>query len=204
MSARSNDDFFELASTLRACRTFTDQAVGDDELSRILDAATRAPSAENAQPWHFVVVRDADRRRRIAALMGGLWDRFGREHSRSRLSDDVFAAVDDGFGGGLVTAPVLVVVCGDTEQSRPEVLPSSVYPAVQNLLLAAHAQGLGSVLTTIAAVDPVALRELIEAPESIVPMAVVPIGHPARALGPSRREPLATKTSLDRYGTPWP
>lgn len=203
MSDQPSSDFFELAATLRACRAFTDEPVGDDDLERVLDAATRAPSAENAQPWHFVVVRDQARLAHIAGLMRGRWERFGREYSRGRLPDEVFDAVDSGFAEGLGSAPVMVVVCGDTTRSAAEVLPSSIYPAVQNLLLAAHARGLGTVLTTIATVDPVALREAIAAPETMVPMAVVPMGHPARSLGPSRREPVATRTSLDTYGTPW-
>jgi nitroreductase len=197
-------DFFELARTLRAHRAFTTAAVTDDQLTRILDAAVRAPSAENTQPWHFVVVRDQQRREAIAQIMQAAWAGYGREWSRPRLSEGVFADVDRGFAGGLARAPVMIVVCGDTEAAHPDALASSIFPAVQNLLLAAHALGLGAVLTTIAAVDPPTLRAAIDLPDTLLPMAVVPIGHPARALGPSRRVAATDKASLDSYGSPFP
>ena len=195
--------FFELARTLRAHRRFDDRPVSDDDLALVLDAATRAPSAENRQPWHFVVVRDDDRRARLAALMAELWDRFGRDHSRPRLEPGLFDDVDRGFADGLVGAPVFVVVCGDHRLAAGG-LESSVFPATQNLLLAVHQLGMGAVLTTIAAVDPGRVRAVVDAPEDVEPMAIVPIGWPARALGPSRRAPLSTRVSLETYGEAWP
>jgi nitroreductase len=98
---------------------------------------------------------------------------------------------------------VLVVVCGDTSFCLEPVLEASVYPAVQNLLLAAHALGLGSALTTLATGFDAELRELLDLPDHVRALAVVPLGHPARTLGPPRREPVAGKTHRDRFGTPW-
>ncbi|MGI9601209.1 MAG: nitroreductase family protein, partial [Acidimicrobiales bacterium] len=184
-------DFFAVVNGQRACREFTDTPVGDEDLALVLEAATRAPSAENRQPWHFVVVRDRQRRHAIGEVIGEVWRKGGQAWSRERLAPDLFADVDQGLRGGLIDAPVLIVVCGDTDVTDAGVLASSIYPATQNLMLAAHALGLGSVLTTIATIDPAPVRELIAAPAAIVPMAIVPIGHPARALGRSRRQPIA-------------
>ena len=121
----------------------------------MLDAAVHAPSAENAQPWVFVVVRDADQRRRIAELTRRLWDGGAGQHSRARLAADLFAEVDSSVRSGFGGAPVLVVVAGDgRDATTRRMLGASIFPAVQNLLLAANALGYGSALMTLAAVAP--------------------------------------------------
>jgi nitroreductase len=119
------------------------------------------------------------------------------------LSPEVFAKVEAGATGGIANAPVIVVVCGDTSECVEAVLESSVWPAVQNLLLAAHALGLGSALTTITTVFGDELRSLLALPDHVRPLGVVPLGRPAKPLGPPRRAPVAEKTFRDRYGTPW-
>ena len=81
---------------------------------------------------------------------------------------------------------------------------SSVFPAVQNLLLAAHALGLGSTLTTLPVLGGHELSELLGLPDGVEPLAVVPLGHPAMPLGRPRRRPLSEKAHLDRYGVPFP
>ena len=78
-----------------------------------------------------------------------------------------------------------------------------MFPAIQNLLLAATARGLGSCLTTIATFRADDVRTLVGFPETIDPLAIVPVGHPARALGRSRRDPAATKTFVDDYSQLW-
>ena len=92
---------------------------------------------------------------------------------------------------------------GDTSLTDPGSLAASVFPATQNLLLAAHALGLGSLMSTLATVRGPELAALLELPEHLRPMAVVPIGHPARALRAPRRTPVAEKAFRDRYGTRW-
>lgn len=192
--------FFDVVLRQRACREFAPDPVPDEHVARMLDAAVHAPSAENAQPWVFVVVRDADRRQSIAELTRRLWDGGAADHSRPRLAADLYAdvagAIRSGFGG----APVLVVVAGDgRDRTTRATLPASVFPAVQNLLLAANALGYGSALTTLTTVAAAELRALVELPEGLAPMAVVPIGRPARALGPPRRLPAVDRTFVDRY-----
>jgi nitroreductase len=112
--------------------------------------------------------------------------------------------VDEGAMGGIAAAPVLVVVCGDARLAFPQSIPSSVFPAVQNLLLAAHALGLGSTLTTLPALAGDGLASLLGLPPEVVPVAVVPLGHLPAPLGPPRRRPLTEKAHLDRYGNAFP
>ncbi|HUA94509.1 MAG TPA: nitroreductase family protein [Acidimicrobiales bacterium] len=196
-------DFFHVVLSQRACRRFSDRSVDDELVSRCLTAATHAPSAENRQPWVFVVVREAALREAVGDLTRRLWRQAGRQHSEGRLSRALLADVEQGAEGGIAGAPVLVVVCGDARIGLEPTLPSSVYPAVQNLLLAANACGLGSAMTTLATVAAGELRELLDLPEEVHPMAVVPLGWPAAPPGPPRRLPLAERAHRDRYGNGW-
>jgi nitroreductase len=200
----SEAGFFEVVLRQRACRSFADEDVPDDDLVRMLDAAVHAPSAENAQPWVFVVVREPARRAAVADLTRRLWEGGARASVEARLDrrllDEVDRATASGFGG----APVLVVVAGDTRGGTPRrALPSSILPAVQNLLLAAAALGYGSALTTLATFAAPELRSLLELPEGVEPLVVVPVGRPARPLGPPRREPVGVKAHRERYGEPF-
>ncbi len=196
-------DFFELVRTQRANRQYTDAPVDDADLEKILDAAVHAPSAENRQPWEFVVVRDASARATLGALMARAWDGGGKQWSQSRLSADLLADVDHGMHGGFAGAPVIVVVCVDVERGSEATIGSSIFPAVQNLLLAATALGLGSALTTIAIGFDAELRALLGLPDHVRPVAMVPLGRPARALGRSRRDPASAHTHREQYGTRW-
>ncbi len=198
-----SDDFFDLAARQRAHRAFTNDPVDDATIERLLDAAVRAPSAENMQPWEFIVVRAAAARARIGTLMVQAWEGGGRHFSEGRLPPGMLADVDAGIRGGVAGAPVVIVVCADLERGHEATIGSSIFPAVQNLLLAATALGLGSALTTIATSFAHELRALLELPERVRPAAVVPIGHPARALGPSRRNPATTHMHRDHYNNPW-
>lgn len=148
----------------------------------------RAPSAANSQPCVFVTVTDPDRRTALGAIVEAAWRLGGRAWSEHHLTGALLAEVDDGATGGIASAPVIVVVCGDPDRSPRPALGASVFPAVQNLLLAATAAGLGSAMTTLGADDP-SLHTLLGLDGSLVPMAIVPLGHPVTRLGPNRREP---------------
>jgi nitroreductase len=202
-STTTSADFFDVVLRQRATRQFNDQPVSEALIERCLQAAVHAPSAENRQPWVFVVVRDAHLRATIGDLSRRAWRQGGRQHSEGRLSPSLLRDVDRGAEGGIGSAPVIVVVCGDADIGLESTLPSSVYPATQNLLLAATALGLGSAMTTLATLFADELRDLLELPPSIRPMAVVPIGWPNRPLGPPQRLPLRERAYRDRYGSPW-
>lgn len=200
----SGPPFFDVVRTQRACRAFSADPVSDAEVESVLRAATHAPSAENRQPWQFVVVRDPAVRTALHDVAEAAWAAGGRAFSEGRLPDTLLAEVDAGYaGGGYRSAPVLIVVCADLDRCLPATVASSVFPCVQNLLLAAHALGLGSALTTLGASAGPEVRAILGLPETVTPQVVVPLGRPARALGPPRREPVAAHTHRDRFGDPW-
>jgi nitroreductase len=119
------------------------------------------------------------------------------------LSPALLRDVDRGATGGIAGAPVNIVVCGDTERGLEATIPSSIFPAVQNLLLAATALGLASALTTITTGYRAELQAVLALPAHVVPVAIVPIGHPARPLGPPRRAPFTQHTHREQYGLGW-
>jgi nitroreductase len=196
-------DFFDVVRAQRACRSFRPEPVPDEVVEQLLEAATHAPSAENRQPWVFVVVRDDRQRAELGELTRRAWEGGGRRHSEPRLAPGLLADVDHGATGGVAAAPVVVVVCGDTEAVSPTVLEASVYPAVQNLLLAAGALGLGSALTTLPLAFGADMARVLGLPEALRPMAVVPIGPPARPLGTPRRRPVSEVAHRERFGAGW-
>ncbi len=196
-------ELFDVIGAQRACRSFLTDPVTDADLERVLDAAVHAPSAENRQPWEFVIVRDAAARAAIGGLMNRGWNATGREFSSARLSPALLADVDHGATGGIAAAPVHLVVGADTHRGLAATSAESVFPAVQNLMLAAGALGLGTALTTIAVGFGDELRTIVGFPDHVRPMAVIPIGHPARPLGPPRRDSFATRSHRERYGSPW-
>jgi nitroreductase len=114
----------------------------------------------------------------------------------------MFEDVERGAMGGIAGAPVVVVVGGDTSRAHPNVLEASVWPAVQNLLLAANGLGLGAALTTLTTSADELGTELA-LPDSVRPLAVVPLGWPERKLRPPRRAPVAEKTFRERFGERW-
>jgi nitroreductase len=196
-------DFFAVARSQRAHRSFTADPVPDGDLARILEAASWAPSAENSQPWVFVVVRDPARRAALDDLARRLWSAGAKDATAHRSPAHVVADVDRATEAGFGGAPVVVVVAGDTSRCHHASLASSVFPAVQNLLLAAGALGYGTALTTLATLATDEVREVLDLPATVDPLAIIPVGRPARPLGPSHREPVASRSHLDGYGRPF-
>jgi nitroreductase len=198
-----SDSFFDVVARQRAYRSFSEEPVDDETIAHILTAATFAPSAENKQPWEFVVVRDADTRAAIGDLSRRAWEARGRAFSETRLTPAMLADVDRGAMGGVADAPVNIVVCADVHRGLEATIPSSIFPATQNLLLAATAFGLGSALTTITTGFRAEMQAILGLPDHVWPIALVPLGHPARPLGPPRRAPFTDRTHRDRYNHPW-
>ncbi|EUA26638.1 nitroreductase family protein [Mycobacterium intracellulare] len=178
----------------------------DSDVEQMLAAAVHAPSAENTQPWTFIVVRDDRNRALLAAWWTETWNAGGGDFVKQSVEDKALVA-DLEFGcsqGGFAAAPVVIVVCADTDRVPEIYAPPSIYPAVQNMLLAAADLGYGSCLTTgmtTFGVDQV--RELLELPQNLIPMAAVYVGVPARKLAPPRRRPATSLTCRERFGTPW-
>jgi len=196
-------EFFDVAHRQRAYRYLLPDPVPEALIERILDVAVRAPSAQNTQPWEFVVVQDPEARTSLAEHAQKLWETFGREYSRPEVDTYQWSDTDAWATGSFARAPVMIVVCGDTREMDETRLGSSIFPAVQNILLAALDLGLGSLLSSLPIVSADEPRRILGLPEHLLPMAVIPIGVPERRLGPPKRIPFAQKTHRDRYGTPW-
>lgn len=202
MAEPAGESMLGVILTQRACRSYTDEPVPDRDLATIIGAASHAPSAENRQPWIFVVVDDPLVRSAIDDLSRHIWGAGGRSHSEASLPPAFFVGVDRFFTAGHGGAPRLVVVAGDgRDGSKPALLASSVFPAVQNLLLAASALGYGSTMTTLAAQAPTELAEILDLPAKVLPLAVIPIGRPSHPLGPPRRRPVGEIAHRNRFGT---
>jgi nitroreductase len=197
----------EVMRAQRACRRFDpDGKVLDSDIEQMLQSAVHAPSAENTQPWSFVVVRDADTRRLLADWWTETWNAGGGDFIKQSLDDRALVYdLEYGFNrGGFAAAPVVVVVCADTERVPEIYAPSSIYPAVQNLLLAAADLGYGSCLTTgltTFGVDRV--RERLALPDTLLPMAAVYLGPSAKKLTPPRRRPALDVTHREKFGVAW-
>lgn len=200
-------DLLAVMQAQRACRRFdSDARVDDSDLEQMLEAAVHAPSAENTQPWAFVVVRKQETRVQLADWWTEMWNAGGGDFVRQSLDDKVLVAdLEYGFTrGGFAAAPVVIVVCADTERVPEIYAASSIYPAVQNLLLAAADLGYGTCLTTgltTFGVDRV--REKLQLPDTLLPMAAVYLGVPARKLAPPRRRPAREATFREMFGAPW-
>lgn len=191
----------------RACRRFDSaEKVPDSDVEQMLTAAVHAPSAENTQPWSFIVVRADESRKLLADWWTEAWNAGGGDFIKGSLEDQALIAdLEFGFNrGGFAAAPVVIVVCADTDRVAEIYAPSSIYPAVQNLLLAAADLKYGTCLTTgltTFGVDRV--RELLELPQSLIPMAAVYVGRPAKKLSPPRRRPATEVTYREKFGATW-
>lgn len=196
-----------LVAAQRACRRFDpDAKVSDDDIEQMLQLAVHAPSAENTQPWSFVVVRDEESRKLLADWWTEAWNAGGGDFVRTSLGDR--ALIDDlefGFArGGFAAAPVVIVVCADMDKVMEVYAPSSIYPAVQNILLAAADLGYGSCLTTgLTTFGVERVRERLELPATHLPMAAVYVGRSAKKLSPPRRRPATDVTYREKFGAAW-
>ncbi len=200
-------DLFDAMHTQRAVRRFKPDPVPSEVVSRILDAATRAPSGGNSQTWSFVVLRDAEVRRQVGALYKDAWDAGGIARFTSD-PDPAKARVyksAEYLAERMGEAPVLILACIESGGRGPSLTTgASIYPAVQNLMLAARALGLGTVITTIHRGREREIRELLGIPEDVTTAALIPMGYPAEGagFGPVRRRPASEVTYVDRWGQP--
>jgi nitroreductase len=203
-------DFFEVVTTQRAIRRLKPDPVPDVLIRRILDAAVCAPSGGNRQNWGFVVVRDPATRTRL----GEIYRECFSELLKVPYYRDAAAAPPDSPAGKVLAsarhlaehlgeAPVLILACVSADGTRPTLLTgASIYPAVQNILLAARALGLGSCLTTIHRFRDQLVRELLGIPPEFETAALIPLGWPLGKFGRPPRRPFSEVTYADRWGAP--
>ena len=207
--------------TQRAVRRLRTDPVPTDVLSRILQAGAWAPSGGNVQPWRMVVVKDPAIRKGIGELYRPQWAKYGagsrkqleRLEGEAKAKQARMLEAADYLGEHLGDAPVILVFCfnpnlmaiTDANLGRASVVGGgSVYPAVQNIMLAARAEGVGCVLTTLLCFEEDAMKQLLGIPDDWFTCGVVPLGYPERGgYGPTSRRPVAKLAFGDRWGSPF-
>lgn len=203
--------------TTRSVRRFRPDPIPDDVVAKLVEAATRAPSGRNAQSWRFVVVKDPGVRKQLGAVYKEAWDEYSPPSRLAAIADPrERRRVESAFHLGAHMgdeAPVLVMVCAPAEQAASgagsaatRTAGASIYPAVQNLLLAARAHGIGGCLTTIHLFREAKAKAVLGIPEEVDTYALIPLGYPAEpnAFGPLRRKPVGEVAFLDRWDAPLP
>jgi F420 biosynthesis protein FbiB-like protein len=201
-------DFFDVVHTQRSIRRFKPDPVPDEALWAMIDAAIRAPSGGNTQPWAWLIVRDAAKRGAIAAAVKGDASEV-EERRREAMQFDPsrrrMRLASIAFREDVMQAPVLIIPClvnptSPTRDINSLFAGSSIYGAVQNMMLAARAQGLGTVLTTFnIAIEDVIRREF-GLPDDAKPVAVIPVGYPdGQSFGPTTRRPVDEVTFWDGW-----
>ncbi len=186
-------EFFEALSTRRSIRRYLDRPVEEEKLHAVLDAVRASPSWANQQCWRIVVVRDADARRGISEL-SFLESFFAPKGYKTNPAMKA-----------LELAPLVLVLCADPTQSGAvrgqDYYLADCGIAAQSLMLAARAQGLGTVFVGIFQEEP--LRDLLGIPENVRVVGLFPLGYPAeeKKEGP-KRKPLEEICSFEKWGTP--
>jgi len=206
-------DFRDVIETTGTCRFYKPDPIAHDVLARVLDGARYAPTGGNRQGVRFIVVRDAAKRRQLRDLYLPLWEQYAsRATARPGAPTLKLLENADHFARHLDQVPALIVVCAqladimatDRHLERLSIVGgASVYPSVQNLLISARAEGLGTALTTLlCAVEP-QVKALLGIPEGVATAAMVAMGYPARGF-PQKlaRRPLAEICFADAWGAP--
>ncbi|MDI7274489.1 MAG: nitroreductase family protein [Anaerolineae bacterium] len=200
----------------RSIREFTDEPVSEDDLRAILECARQAPSGENAQPWRFIIIKDPDTRKAIAAIAGGGSGRRFTAEFVTRKMQERFSTLQDEakkkaafekLTSGQVSAfvgdaPVIIMVCGKKDVWD---LPYDTSAAIENMLLMITALGLGAcwvIAPCIDVRDEERLRALLGVPAGFKVVSAISLGHPARSHRPRPRLPLHELVYSERWGNP--
>ncbi len=208
----SSQNLFDIIASTRTMRRLKPDPVPDDLIVKILEAGVHAPNGGNSQSWHFVVVKDQAIKKAVqvwykkafdeiigpryassAPPPGSSAERYQRQHRAVEYLTDHYHE-----------APVWIVACIKHGKAEPHRMSgASIYPAVQNMLLAARALGLGASLTTRHLFFAEESERALQLPEGVLSYAILPIGYPLGNFGPTKRGNLADFVSLDRVGEKW-
>ena len=203
---------FDVMYNCRAMRRLDTREVPEEMLVKLIDAANQAPSGSNAQSARWLVVRDPEVKQKLADLnREGVMEYVGPpggeqvgglphhdSDKRQRMLNAVYWQMEH-----MHELPALVIACFDYRQkvSGMELYRGggSIWPGIQNLLLAARALGLGAAPTTLALRDQDAVREVLNLPETFAAMALIPVGFPLGKFGPVTRKPVDEIMCWDRW-----
>lgn len=208
----TSQNIFDIINTTRTMRRLKPDPVPDELIIKILEAGTRAPNGGNNQTWHFVVVKDPEIKKAVqvwykkafdeiigpryassAPPPGTTAEKYNRQHAAVEYLTDHYHE-----------APVWIVACIRHGKAKPDRMAgASIYPAVQNMLLAARALGLGASLTTRHLFFAEESEKALGLPPDVLSYAILPIGYPMGNFGPTGRGKLSDFVSLDRVGQAW-
>jgi nitroreductase len=207
-------------STLRAVRRLRPDPIPDDVLERVIQAACWAPTGGNQQPWRVVVVRSAERKEALAAIYGPEWYRYRVGYverlegltEQERAPRERMLVAGDYLADHLAEAPAILMFCADFRAMAVTDIKldrislvggGSVYPPVQNAMLACVAEGLGCTLTTLHCLREAEVLEALDIPEPWATAAMVPIGYPMlKGHGPITRRGVSEMAYDDTFGEP--
>jgi nitroreductase len=207
---------FEAMYTSRALRRFKPDPVPEDVVFQLIDAAIRAPTGHNSQDWRFVLVTDQDAKAKMQEWSERAWTMAFRQYADPSTGQAALDALPrtqrlsiqsvKDMAHTLAQVPLIVVVCGlKGKHSSPG---GSHFPAIQNMLLAARALGLGGSIFNLPMVGGdgpgQSVAELLAIPESNEIYACVPIGYPTDRQGPLSRKPVKKVAYKERFGETWP
>lgn len=214
--ARLDMPLSEAMMTQRAIRRVYSDPVDDAVVLKCIELALRAPTGNDGQNWEFIVVKDRSVKEELAKRYRQAWKIQRDVVLRRKIkTDESIAGIARAMEWQIdhfAELPVLVVAClrlGAREGRLPVVrMPhiaesaywGSIYPSVQNLLLAARAMGLGASLITLPLWNQRAVRRVLGLPHAVTPCCIVPLGWPRGRYGPTTRRPVEEVTHLDGYG----
>jgi nitroreductase len=203
-------DFFEVIGTQRAMRRLKPDPVPEELIKQLIWAATRAPNGGNRQPWRFLVITAPETKKRIQELYLNAWEQYaksGYTGTPRGMSPEAAAANErvvrsaQHLAEHVHEAPVLILACAFGQGPNQGIASgSSIYPAVQNLMLAARAIGLGTTLTTLHRWHEDEVRKLLGIPDTVETAALIPVGWPEGRFGAGPRLPVEAVTYWDRWG----
>lgn len=195
-------------TTQRAIRRIKPDPVDDALVLQLIELALKGPTAQNQQQWEWIIVKDPKVKRRLGRQNRMMWRLYRPVANWTARSDPkaqkLISATAWG-GDHFEEVPVYVVACfrGSRFAFPPVVAAStygSIFPAVQNLLLAARAAGLGANINTMPLWSNFAARRILGLPFGVTPCVMIPIGWPIGRYGPTTRKPVGDVVSLDRFG----
>ena len=184
---------FEAIYTQRAIRYLKPDPVPEESIIKLVESATKAPSGTNRQPWKFIVIRSPELKQRIGEYYKRSWDAAYANRATASPIEPRIRASSAHLAQHMHEAPVLILACIEHDGS-PSTMGrgASIYPAIQNLLLAARGLGLGSVLTALHKRYEDEIKQLLSIPDNVETAALLPVGYPAEGVryGPTRRRPI--------------
>ena len=214
-------DLYDTMSTLRAVRRLRPDPIPDEVIERVLQAACWSPTGGNQQPWRVIVVCDPEKKLALKDLYSPEWDSYAAGFMKrfEGLPDDEVAKWQKVINAGdylsehLHQAPAILLFCAnpkmmaitDAKLDRISMVGGgSVYPAVQNAMLACVAEGLGCTLTTLHCLREPEIKELFDIPDPWGTVAMVPIGYPVgKGHGSITRKPPAAMAFSNAFGAAW-